>query len=169
MPVSLDQLLAEAEALRDKPWPLGEMIRYRHKLTSNIEFNLYGGGTKEEGRRALAVRNSLDEMISGATASDMIDGDLGGLEHLRKGIAMENIAEKLQILEDLSVSAKQPGMNMKRAMTNILTDADRFQRFAPDHQAIIKAAASGSRFLAERRFKRILTAIQQQAEALQAA
>ena len=90
-PVSLEQIIAEAQSRRGKAWSLEGLIRYRHKLTANVEFNLYGGGTKEEGRRALAVRNLLDEMIFGATASDMVDCDLGGLEHLKKGIAMENI------------------------------------------------------------------------------
>jgi hypothetical protein len=130
---------------------------------------LYGGGTKEEGRRALAARNSLDEILLGINASDMVNDDLGVLESVKKGIAMENLAEKMQILEDLSASSKQPGMSMKRAMVNILTDADSLNRFTPDHQAIMKAAASGFGFLAERRFKKIVTAIQQQVQAVQAA
>ena len=77
---SLEQIAAEAEASRGKAMHLGEAIQYRHKLTANIKFNLYGGGTKEEGRRALAARNSLDEIIFGLTASDMVNDDLGGLE-----------------------------------------------------------------------------------------
>jgi hypothetical protein len=143
-PVSLERIMAEAQSMRGKAWPLEGLIQYRHKLTANVEFNLYGGGAREEGRRALAVRNSLDEMIFGVTPSGMVDGDLGGLEHLRKGIAMENIAEKLEILEDLSASSKRRGMNMKRAMADILTDADRFERFTPYHREIMRAAAPSS-------------------------
>lgn len=165
-PVSLERIVAEAQSMRDKPWPLKGLIQYRHKLTANVEFNLYGGGTREEGRRALAIRNLLDEMIFGVTAHDMVDGDLGGLEHFKKGIALENIAEQLKILEDLSANSKRRGMNMKRAMVDMLTDADRFERFTPDHREIMRAAASGPRFLAARRFNKILRDIQRQAQAV---
>jgi hypothetical protein len=167
-PISLKQIMADVESMRNKAWSLREVIQTRHKLTANIEFNLYGGGMKEEGRKALAVRSSLDEIITGATASDMVGGDLRGLDDLRKAIAMENLAEKLKIMEDISTRSKKSGISMKSEMLNILTDADRFERFTPDHQGIMKAAASGSVFLAVWRFNKLMTAIQLQAKAVQA-
>ena len=60
-------------------------------------------------------------------------------------------------------------MNVKRAVIDMLTDADKFERFTPDHQEIMKAAAYGPRFLAARRFNEILRDIQRQAQAVQAA
>ena len=140
--------------MRHKALPLGEVIRTRHDLTANIEFNLYGDGAKEEGRTALAVRNSLDEMIFGATASDLVNGDSGGLDHLKRAIVMETIAERLHILEGIYKIAKKNRSSVKQEMANIIVDRDRFERFTPNHRGIMKTAASGSVFLATWRLKR---------------
>jgi hypothetical protein len=58
---------------------------------------------------------------------------------------------------------------MKLEMIGILTDADRFERFTPDHQGIMKAAATGLAFLSVWRFNKLMKAIQLQAKAVQAA
>ena len=91
--------MADIGSMRNKALPLRKVIRTRPELTANIESNSHSDGAKDEGRKALAVRKLLDEIIFGATASDLVDGDLGGLDHVRRAIVMETIAERLQILE----------------------------------------------------------------------
>jgi hypothetical protein len=43
----------------------------RHELTALIKQNLYGGGSKDEGRAALIARNQLDDFVF-HTTDDMI-------------------------------------------------------------------------------------------------
>jgi hypothetical protein len=162
-PINLDDILANFETWRGKPLPLGELIETRHKLTANIEFNLYCGGSKEEGRKALSVRNSLDELIFKARPSDLIDGKSDGLDHLKRAITVENLAERLQILEEVSKNAKGSAKKLKEELINVLVDRDRFERFFPEQQSNIKAAAIGSSFLAFRRLNKIMDSLRQQA------
>ena len=155
-------ILVEIQNMRDQEGSLSKFINLRHKLTENIEFNLYGGGFKDEGRKAFFARNALDETIFTATSADMVGGDAGGLDHMKRAIALETLAEKMQILEGISRSAKGRGKGMKSEMINLLTDPDRFERFIPSHQNIIESAASGSALLACWRFTKIMRDLQGQ-------
>ena len=62
-------ILVEIQNMRDQEGSLSKFINLRHKLTENIEFNLSGGGFKDEGRKALVDRNALDETIFTATSA----------------------------------------------------------------------------------------------------
>ncbi|MEI4927269.1 hypothetical protein Q8G50_32640, partial [Klebsiella pneumoniae] len=47
--------------------PISRLIDSGHELTALIKQNLYGNGSKDEGRAALMVRNRLDEFVFNAT------------------------------------------------------------------------------------------------------
>lgn len=162
---SLNDITADFQSLRNKATELSTFIDIRHKLTANIEFNLYGGGDKEEGRQALAIRNTLDETLFGASAADMVGGDKGGLDHMKQAITLENLSEKMQILEGVARKAK--ATSMKAALIDLLTDADRYTRFIPEHQKLIKAGAAGLPFLANWRINKVIDAIQRDAREAQ--
>lgn len=158
---SLDEITNSFESLRNKAMEVGTLIDLRHKLTANIQFNLYGGGDKGEGRKALAVRNALDETIFGTTDADLVDPSKGGIEQLKRAISLENLSEKMQILEGVARNAKAIGM--KAELVNLLTDGDRFDRFSAAHQIQIKAGATGFSFLANWRINKVIDALQLEA------
>ena len=161
---SLDEITSTFESLRNKALQVSTLIDLRHKLTANIGFNLYGGGDKSEGRQALAVRNALDATIFSTTDADLVDPSKGGLEQLKHAINLENLSEKMQILEGVARNAKVIGM--KAELVNLLTDGDRFDRFIPAHQKQIKAGATGFAFLANWRINKVIDAIQLEARNL---
>jgi hypothetical protein len=158
----IGDILAEIQSMRHQKISLSKFIDLRHKLTENIEFNLYGDGSKDEGRKVLAVRDALDKTIVMATSADVVGGDARGLDHMKQAIVLETLAERMQILEGISRSAKGTAIGMKSEMINLLIDPDRIQKFIPSHQNIIKSAASGSVLLARWRFNKIMRGIQDQ-------
>ncbi len=142
---TLNDIISDLEVLRHNQ-DLNKIIDLRHKLTANIEYNLYGCGDKLEGRRALVIRNTLDESLFNLIASDMVGSDSSALEYMRRAITLETLSERIRILENVARNAQVIGM--KTELINLLTDADRFIRFIPAHQKLIKDGATGLAFLA---------------------
>ncbi|MBI1348649.1 hypothetical protein GC163_20445 [bacterium] len=164
--VPLEDIITELTNVREGGMTISVLANLRHKLTANIKVNLYGGGTKTEGRRALAMRNRLDENIYTITAADTVDGNVEGIEHLKRAIALENLAEQLDILIDMSRKANKTGKGMKSEMIDILSDSDRFGRFVPAHQKLMKDAAAGMSIFAHWKFNKLFDSIQAQANTI---
>ena len=159
----LDDIISDLESLRNNNQELNKIINLRHKLTANIEYNLYSdGGNKPEGRIVLTIRNALDESLFNLVASDMIDGDSSALEYIKKAITLETLSERMRILEGVTKDAQLT--SMKTELINLLTDTDRFSRFIPTHQKLIKEGATGLAFLANWRINKVIDALQQEAK-----
>lgn len=160
-PLPLQEIVAEFEELRNKPVKIGNMIQLRHSLTANISYNLYGSGDREEGRKALNVRNLFDQHILNASAEDMVDGNLGGLNEFKKGLTLENLAEQLEILEDIEKHAQASGL--KNALVALIMDPDKMMRFNQGQRELLKKGATGLPFFAKGRFQKVMRSIQNEA------
>ncbi len=163
---TLDEILLDISSLKHgQPMELSTLINLRHKLTTNIDYNLYNGGNKEEGRKALEVRGVLDNLVFNSSSEDLIDENSDGLTHLKNAITLEILAEQMQILEGVIKNAKKKGM--KNELINLLADPDKFSRFIPSHQEIIKAGATGFALLANRRINKVRIEIGKSAQRIQ--
>ena len=156
---SVDELLHGFEKTFGD-WQVSEMTDLRRKLTANIDYNLYGNGIRDEGRKALSVRDSLDKAIFESSEAD-IKGDFLAIEYFRHGIALETLAEQMQILEGVISRAKETRKTIKSGAVAILSDPDRLLRFSPKHQTLIRDAATGMAFLAQWRLNKVLNSLRQ--------
>jgi hypothetical protein len=130
--------------------PSGRMIDIRHKLTALITLELYGGGDKIEGRKALMVRQNLDEFFFHTEPT----GDPNAVVHLRSAIINETLAEQLEFLEyarDIGGSGK----GIKAEMLKLIEDPDRFDRFNDSDKAAIRQIACGMWLFAKARLERL--------------
>ena len=166
-PMELNTIIAHVKNLKDKPLPIARLIEIRHMLTANIGFNLYGAGSKEDGRAALKVRDTLDEMVFNAGPTDLLDGNTEGLRTLKKAIKLETLSERSEILENVAKAAGGTGKKLKQEVMKVITDPDRYERFIPDHQNLLQETATGWTFLAFQKFNKIMRSIQDQALAIQ--
>jgi hypothetical protein len=135
--------------------PASHLIDTRHKLTALIKQNLYGGGSKNEGRAALIARNGLDDFIFQKAGDALVRGNVADLVPLKRAIILETYAELLEILEDYSRRFGRSGKAVKQGMLAIFSDPDVFGRFKPDHQTRIQAIATGTSLFAKRRFNQL--------------
>jgi hypothetical protein len=124
--------------------PISRLIDTRHKFTALIKQNLYGKGSKNEGRAALIARNKLDEFVFGATDDNFTKGNSADLDSLKRAIIIETHTELLDILTDYRARFGRGGKATKQGMLAIVSDPDVFGRFNPDHQGKIQAIATGS-------------------------
>jgi hypothetical protein len=81
---------------------ISRLIDTRHKLTALIKQNLYGGGSKDEGRAALIARNDLDDFVFHTAGDALVRGNAADLVPLKRAIILETYSELLGILEDYS-------------------------------------------------------------------
>lgn len=135
--------------------PISRLINSRHELTALIKQNLYGKGSKDEGRAALMVRNRLDEFVFNATDNSFSRGKSADLVPLKQAIIIETYLELLGILKDYRARFGRGGKATRQGMLAIVSDPDVFGRFTPDYQGKIQAIATGSSLLANRRFDRL--------------
>ena len=135
--------------------PISRLIDTRHKLTALIKQNLYGRGSKDEGRAALIARNKLDEFVFDATDEHFTRGNSADLAPLKRAIILETYTELLDLLSDYRTRFGRGGKATKQGMLAILSDPDVFGRFDPDHQGKIQAIVTGSSLLANRRLDRL--------------
>jgi hypothetical protein len=135
--------------------PISRLIDLRHELTALIKQNLYGKGSKKEGQAALIVRNKLDEFVFNATDNHIATGNVADLVPLKRAIILETYNELLDILGDYRARFGRGGQATKHGMLAIVSDADVFGRFNPDHQGKIQAIVTGSSLLANRRFDQL--------------
>jgi hypothetical protein len=133
-------------------------VDLRHELTALIKQNLYGGGSKTEGRAALITRNQLDDFVFRATDDMLVKGKSDDLVPLKRAIILETYSEMLAILDDYSRRFGRGG-----GMSTVLSDPDVFSRFNGDHQTKIQAIAAGSFLFAMRRFNRLYLSIRTEA------
>lgn len=143
--------------------PVPRLIDARHEFTALIKQNLYGGGSKTEGRAALIARNSLDNFIFNTTDDILTRGNAADLAPLKRSIILETYAELLDILDDYRARFGRGGKAAKQGMSAILSDPDVLGRFNPDHQAKIGAIARGSSLFAKRRFNQLHLLIRMEA------
>src|SRR4029078_272318 len=122
--------------------PISQIIDVRHKLTSLVKENLYGRGSKSEGRAALVARNRLDDFLSNISADVILKGDAEGLVSLKRAIILETYAELVAILDDYSCRFGRAGKAIKQGMSAVCSDLDVFGRFNEDQQIKIRAIAS---------------------------
>jgi hypothetical protein len=135
--------------------PISRLIDTRHELTALIKQNLYGKGSKNEGRAALIARDKLDEFVFNATDDIFTRGKSAELAPLKRAIIIETHGELLDILSDYRARFGRGGKATKQGMLAIVSDPDVFGRFNPDHQGKIQAMAIGSSLLANRRCDRL--------------
>jgi hypothetical protein len=135
--------------------PISRLIDTRHKLTALIKQNLYGGGSKDEGRAALIARNHLDDFVFQMTDDKLASGNVADLVPLKQAIIIETYTELLNILTDYRARFGRGGKATKQGMLAIISDPDVFGRFNPDHQDKIQAIATGSSLWANRRLNRL--------------
>jgi hypothetical protein len=135
----------------------------RHELTALIKQNLYGGGSKDEGRAALVARNALDEFVFNMKDDAIAKGSVADLVPLKRAIIIETHLEWLAILKDYSRRFGRGGKAAKQGMLAILSDPDVFGRFNADHQAEIRAIAAGLSLFAKRRLHRLDVSIRTEA------
>ena len=135
--------------------PISRLIDTRHELTALIKQNLYGKGSKDEGRAALIARNKLDEFIFNATDDVFTSGNAADLAPLKQAIILETYTELLDILKDYRDRFGRGGKATKQGMLAIVSDPDVFGRFTPDYQGKIQAIVTGSSLLANRRFDQL--------------
>jgi hypothetical protein len=150
---------AEAMAMTTPPESEGvhisRLIDTRHEFTALIKQNLYGKGSKDEGRAALIARNKLDEFVFDLTDNELAKGNSADLAPLKRAIILETYTELLDILSDYRARFGRGGKATKQGMLAIISDPDVFGRFNPDDQGKIQAIATGSSLLANRRFDRL--------------
>ena len=158
----LNDIISDIQNLLNKEMEIGMVVELRHKLTNSVRFNLYGDGDKDDGRKALAIRNSLDETLFNASASDVVGGDRSGLDHLKRAITLENLSEKMRLIEEAKQYAIVAGM--KAALTNLVMDVDKLDRFSPEHQEVIKKGATGLSLLSNQRINRVVNSIQREVQ-----
>jgi hypothetical protein len=92
----LEEFIDEIGSFNDPAGvPLNRLIDIRHKLTALVTLELYSGGDKAEGRRALKARQHLDEFFFHTEPT----GDPKAVVHLRNAIINETLAEQLEFLE----------------------------------------------------------------------
>ena len=133
------------------------------ELTALIKQNLYGRGSKDEGRAALVARNRLDDFVF-HTADDTIPrGNVADLVPLKRAIILETYTELLGILDDYSRRFGRGAKAAKQGMLAVLSDPDVFGRFNADHQARIQAIAAGIPLFAKRRLHRLHVSIRTEA------
>lgn len=142
--------------------PISHVIDVRHRLTALIKENLYGEGSKSEGKAALIARNGLDEFLSNLSSDMILKGDAAGLVSLKRGIILETYAELVAILDDYSCRFGRGGKAIKQGMSAVLSDPDVFGRFDGDQQTQIQTIATGSSLLAKRRFDRLHLSIRRE-------
>lgn len=158
---SLDNILEEIKDLKGKEAHISQFINLRHKLTENIVLNLFDKKNLDEGRSALSIRDKLDETIFNTTAEDMVDGDMGGIPHMQRAILLENLSERMKIIEDVQKDAKSFGS--KVALMTLLSDVDRLDRLIPIHKALVELGAKGFPLLAKRRINKIAKELRKEA------
>jgi hypothetical protein len=78
--------------------PISGLVEMRHRLTALIEQNLYGAGSRPEGRAALIARNHLDDFVFRITNDDIAKGDVADLVPLKQAIILETYTELLKFL-----------------------------------------------------------------------
>jgi hypothetical protein len=142
--------------------PISRVIDARHELTALIKQNLYGGGSKSEGRAALIARNRLDDFLSNMSPDTILKGDVAGLVFLKRAIILETYAELVVILDDYSCRFGRGGKAIKQGMSAVLSDPDVFGRFDADQQTKIQAIATGSFLFAKWRFDRLHVSIRRE-------
>jgi hypothetical protein len=143
--------------------PISRLIDTRHELTALIKQNLYGGGSKDEGRAALIARNQLDDFVFHMTDDAITRGNVADLAPLKRAIILETYTELLDILDDYSRRFGRRGKAAKQGMLAVLSDPDVFGRFNADQQARIQAIAAGISLLAKRRLHRLHLSIRTEA------
>lgn len=135
--------------------PVSRLVDLRHELTALIKENLYGGGSKPEGRAALFARNSLDDFVFRMTDKMLTKGNVADLAPLRRAIILETYAELLAILDDYSRRFGSGGKAVKQGMSAILSDPDVFGRFDAQRQTEIRAIANGFSVFAKSRLDKL--------------
>lgn len=143
--------------------PISRLIDVRHEFTALIKQNLYGGGSKNEGRAALIARNGLDDFIFNTSDSMLMRGNATDLVPLKRAIILETYTELLDILDDYHGRFGRGGKAAKQGMSAVLSDADVLGRFSPDYQTKIRAIATGSSLFAKRRFDQLHLLIRKEA------
>lgn len=141
--------------------PLGHLISARHKLTALIKTELYGGGSKVEGRAALIARRQLDEFFFRTVPSDLAQGDVSELEPLKRAIILETLTEQISLLEQARDGGSWKGI--QAGMLMLMDDPDRLERFNDEDKATIRKIAHGWSFLATIRFNRLHEVIRRRA------
>jgi hypothetical protein len=143
--------------------PISHLINTRHELTALIKQNLYGKGSKDEGRAALIARNKLDEFIFDATDDILKRGNSADLAPLKRAIILETYSELLNILDEYRARYGRGGKATKQGMLAIVSDPDVFGRFDPDHQSKIQEIVTCSSLFANRRFGQLYLQIRTEA------
>ena len=143
--------------------PVSRLIDARHELTALIKHNLYGGGSKDEGRASLIARNRLDDFVFNMSDDMITRGNAADLAPLKRAIILEMYAELLDILDDYRGRFGRGGKAAKQGMSAVLADPDVLGRFSPDYQARIRAIAAGSSLFAKRRYDQLHLLIRSEA------
>ena len=165
---TIEEITADIQAWGGKGLELSTVAATRHKLTAMINSHLFENTNKDDGRKAVQIRNALDSSIFNMGAEAIGEGSVEGLYALQRAIQLENLSERMSIMEGMSRRANRTGPGMKREMLDLLGDPDRFQHFIPAHQQIFRSGAAGMAFLAHWRFNKIMDSIQQEAAKLSA-
>ena len=157
MPKSSSEIAATLKRLADTEGPLSDAIELRQELSENIAFNLYGDGLREEGRQALLMRDALDQSLLSLTPENIRDGDTSAILFIKKSIALEMVAELMQILGKVYLESGGGRKSLKHGLLKLEVDADLFDRFPFSHQEMITEAAHGSSFFVMKRFHAIIS------------
>jgi hypothetical protein len=131
-----------------------DLVEIRHKLTANINHNLYGDGDREEGRAALTTRATLDEFLYNVKPLDPPQWQ-NVTESTRRAIILSTFVELLGILERAREAGHGTRKGIKREMKKLLHDPDRVDRFHDRDKIMIRQIADGFAILAKRRFDRL--------------
>jgi hypothetical protein len=130
--------------------PLGRIADIRRKLTALITWELYSGGDKAEGRKALMMRTELDKFLFNFAPT----GDSGPITYTRRAIVAEHLAEQLEFLEYAdAMGGSRKGIKVE--MLKLMEDPDRFERFNDEDKAVIRQIAYGSWLFAKARLDRL--------------
>lgn len=162
--IPLEEISIDIQSLKNQSSEISQWIDIRHKLTANIQFNLYGAGDKEEGRKALKLRNVLDESIFRITPKDMMRGDMAGVPAMIRAINLENLSEKMALLEGIVREAKIT--STKQELVSFIMDPDKLERFSHAHQQLLKDGATGLKFFANRKLNKVIDALQEEGRLL---
>lgn len=145
-PATIADIRISLDNLKGSDRSISRYLELRHMLTENISRNLYKNAAREEGREALKIRDILDKTISETKPEDLESGSMEAIAAFLKGIAIENLAEQFEFIEQIVKSAKGKAQSIKFEMRKLADDPDRFQRFSAVHQQMIRSAAEFTLF-----------------------
>ena len=139
--------------------PVSRVVDLRHQLTALIKSELYGGGSKTEGRAALMARQRLDEFFFRTEQSQFAQGRVTDLAPLKRGIILETLAELVDLLDQARNAGGGSIRGLRAQMQKLVNDPDRFARFNDEDKAALRKMADGSALFVKSRFNRLHVAI----------